>query len=118
MTRPGGWLIRGCTPQGTTSSGKQLLRFKPGAFAVGAPVLPLVFSFPYRRFNIAYTSGVMWLHALRFLTQVLPGALLCSYGLSTVVWRVNLALSCQALGSDLRSGPAVRSAVARPEWAG
>eukprot|EP00240_Pyramimonas_obovata_P004090 CAMPEP_0118937438 /NCGR_PEP_ID=MMETSP1169-20130426/22749_1 /TAXON_ID=36882 /ORGANISM="Pyramimonas obovata, Strain CCMP722" /LENGTH=363 /DNA_ID=CAMNT_0006881065 /DNA_START=80 /DNA_END=1167 /DNA_ORIENTATION=+ len=58
-------------PEGTTSSGSQLLRFKPGAFVGGNPVLPVVLTFPYQRFNIAFTETIMWMHALRLLTQVL-----------------------------------------------
>eukprot|EP00242_Pyramimonas_sp_CCMP2087_P009895 CAMPEP_0198200788 /NCGR_PEP_ID=MMETSP1445-20131203/3727_1 /TAXON_ID=36898 /ORGANISM="Pyramimonas sp., Strain CCMP2087" /LENGTH=292 /DNA_ID=CAMNT_0043870935 /DNA_START=467 /DNA_END=1345 /DNA_ORIENTATION=+ len=57
-------------PEGTTSSGKQLLRFKPGAFVSGNPVLPVLLKFPYTNFNVAYTNYPTLLHLLRFLTQV------------------------------------------------
>ena len=33
-------------PEGTTTSGKQIIQFKKGAFTPGLPVLPIVFKYP------------------------------------------------------------------------
>jgi len=40
-------------PEGTTSNGTCLLKFKPGAFQPGYPVQPICLKYPYRYFNVA-----------------------------------------------------------------
>lgn len=36
-----GWPLTAIAPEGMTSNGKQLLKFKSGAFVFGVPVLPV-----------------------------------------------------------------------------
>ena len=56
-------------PEGTTSSGHQLLLFKRGAFVPGAPVKPAIIRYPYEHFNPAWESMTAPAHLFRLLTQ-------------------------------------------------
>lgn len=43
-------------PEGTTSNGSCLLKFRSGGFITGTPIKPVVISFPFKRFSVAYES--------------------------------------------------------------
>jgi hypothetical protein len=60
--------------QGTTTNGKQLIKFKTGAFATGRPVQPVLLRFPFRHLNPAYTNcNGLW-HFFRHMTQLVNWA--------------------------------------------
>ncbi|GHP03582.1 hypothetical protein PPROV_000233700 [Pycnococcus provasolii] len=42
-------------PEGTTTNGRTVVRFKRGAFVAGVPVLPVVIRYPCKNYNIAWT---------------------------------------------------------------
>lgn len=56
-------------PEGTTSSGDYLLKFKRGAFVPGTPVKMAVLRYPFQQFNPAFDSMTGPQHIFRFLTQ-------------------------------------------------
>ena len=56
-------------PEGTTSNGSCLLRFKTGVFACGVPVHPIVIQYDWKRFSPAFESIFFPVHALRLLAE-------------------------------------------------
>jgi len=56
-------------PEGTTSNGASLLRFRTGAFVPAETVLPVLVSYPHRRFSPAYESIYTSAFAVRTLSQ-------------------------------------------------
>ena len=46
----------GMFPEGTTSNGTSIVNFRSGAFVAGAPVVPVVFKYPYRFFDPVFSS--------------------------------------------------------------
>ncbi|KNA17931.1 hypothetical protein SOVF_075300 [Spinacia oleracea] len=56
-------------PEGTTTNGNFLLPFKTGAFIAGAPVLPVILRYPYRRFSPAWDSISGVRHVILLLCQ-------------------------------------------------
>jgi 1-acyl-sn-glycerol-3-phosphate acyltransferase len=54
-------------PEGTTHSGRTLLKFFSGAFEGGGPVQPVLLSYPYTYFHAACFGGGMAEHVLRLL---------------------------------------------------
>ena len=56
-------------PEGTTSNGSCLLRFKTGVFAGGMPVHPVVVKYDGRRFSPAFESILFPVHTLRMLAE-------------------------------------------------
>ena len=59
-----------CTfPEGTTSNGKYLLKFRRGAFVLGEPVKPVVIKFPSKNFSPCWESIKAPYHLFRVLTQ-------------------------------------------------
>lgn len=56
-------------PEGTTSNGSCLLRFKTGVFAGGMPVHPVVVNYDCRRFSPAFESILFPVHTLRMLAE-------------------------------------------------
>ena len=57
-------------PEGTLSNGSCLLKFRTGAFAAMAPVLPVVLRYPFRHHNPAWTLDVTpFVKVFRILTQ-------------------------------------------------
>uniref|UniRef100_A0A1D1XPE0 Lysophosphatidylcholine acyltransferase 1 n=1 Tax=Anthurium amnicola TaxID=1678845 RepID=A0A1D1XPE0_9ARAE len=56
-------------PEGTTTNGDFLLPFKTGAFLGKAPVLPVILSYPYRRFSPAWDSISGVRHVILLLCQ-------------------------------------------------
>lgn len=56
-------------PEGTTSNGSCLLRFKTGVFAGGMPVHPVIVKYDCRRFSPAFESILFPVHTLRMLAE-------------------------------------------------
>ncbi|CAM9686284.1 unnamed protein product [Ectocarpus sp. 6 AP-2014] len=56
-------------PEGTTSNGSCLLRFKTGVFAGGVPVHPVTVKYEARRFSPAFESIYFPVHAFRSLAE-------------------------------------------------
>lgn len=56
-------------PEGTTSNGSCLLRFKTGVFAGGVPVYPVTVQYDFRRFSPAFESIYFPVHAFRTLAE-------------------------------------------------
>eukprot|EP01023_Acetabularia_acetabulum_P021735 TRINITY_DN2146_c1_g1_i1.p1 TRINITY_DN2146_c1_g1~~TRINITY_DN2146_c1_g1_i1.p1 ORF type:complete len:375 (-),score=43.11 TRINITY_DN2146_c1_g1_i1:302-1426(-) len=56
-------------PEGTTSSGKQLLQFRKGAFVIGAPVLPVCLKYNVNNVNPGWTITNVPLQAIRLMAQ-------------------------------------------------
>jgi 1-acyl-sn-glycerol-3-phosphate acyltransferase len=54
-------------PEGTSHSGRAVLRFFAGAFEAGAPVQPVVIEYPSRYFNAAFFRAAPHVHLLRLL---------------------------------------------------
>jgi len=44
-------------PEGSLSCNRSIFKFKPGAFAPGKPVQPIVHKFPYKYFNPTWTGA-------------------------------------------------------------
>eukprot|EP01119_Soliformovum_irregulare_P004321 TRINITY_DN15322_c0_g1_i1.p1 TRINITY_DN15322_c0_g1~~TRINITY_DN15322_c0_g1_i1.p1 ORF type:complete len:435 (-),score=120.43 TRINITY_DN15322_c0_g1_i1:259-1563(-) len=63
-------------PEGTTTNGKALIFFKPGAFVPGLPVQPVCIRYPYKHFNPAWITGgpSIYLIVLRASTQLINHA--------------------------------------------
>ena len=58
-------------PEGTTTSGHQMIRFHLGAFRSGAPIQPIVLRFPYEYFNFGWTTSIAaWKYFLIHWTQL------------------------------------------------
>lgn len=58
-------------PEGTTSNGRHLLKFRRGAFVPGAPVKPVIISYPHTWFDPAWESITGPAHLFRLLTQLI-----------------------------------------------
>jgi len=56
-------------PEGTTSNGKQLIRFHTGGFLSGLPVKPVILRYPHKHFSPAWESISAFKHLFRLLTQ-------------------------------------------------
>ncbi|CAN0370832.1 unnamed protein product, partial [Ectocarpus sp. 12 AP-2014] len=56
-------------PEGTTSNGSCVLRFKTGVFAGGVPVHPVTVKYEARRFSPAFESIYFPVHAFRSLAE-------------------------------------------------
>jgi len=56
-------------PEGTTSNGSCLLKFRTGAFVTGSPVQPILIQFPFRHFSPAYESIYTSVTLFRTLCQ-------------------------------------------------
>ena len=56
-------------PEGTTTNGTCLIRFRTGAFVAGVPVQPVVVRLPFRHFSPTYESIYTWVFVLRMLSQ-------------------------------------------------
>jgi len=54
-------------PEGTTHSGRTLVKFFSGAFEGGGPVQPVLLSYPYTHFHAAFFGAGMGEHVLRLL---------------------------------------------------
>ncbi|GAA6070696.1 lysophospholipid acyltransferase LPCAT4 isoform X1 [Tachysurus ichikawai] len=52
-------------PEGTTTNGQVLIKFKPGAFLAGVPVQPVLLHYPNKIDAVRWTwKGVSWLQCL------------------------------------------------------
>ncbi|XP_043101061.1 lysophospholipid acyltransferase LPCAT4-like [Puntigrus tetrazona] len=52
-------------PEGTTTNGRALIKFKPGAFLAGVPVQPVLLRYPGEPDTVRWTwKGLTWLGAL------------------------------------------------------
>eukprot|EP00792_Barthelona_sp_PAP020_P012413 TRINITY_DN7083_c0_g1_i1.p1 TRINITY_DN7083_c0_g1~~TRINITY_DN7083_c0_g1_i1.p1 ORF type:complete len:357 (+),score=86.83 TRINITY_DN7083_c0_g1_i1:253-1323(+) len=51
-----GWSPLAIFPEGTTTNGFQLIKFKKGAFVSGAPVQPVILKYPFKHTNIAWDT--------------------------------------------------------------
>ena len=56
-------------PEGTTTNGQFLLRFRTGAFVSGLPVQPVVLAYPNAYFSLAYETIRGWRFLLGLLSQ-------------------------------------------------
>ncbi|KAK2913220.1 hypothetical protein Q8A67_001619 [Cirrhinus molitorella] len=57
-------------PEGTTTNGRALIKFKPGAFLAGVPVQPVLLHYPGELDTVRWTwKGLSWLGALWHTTS-------------------------------------------------
>ncbi|XP_069044812.1 lysophospholipid acyltransferase LPCAT4-like [Lepisosteus oculatus] len=76
LTSQGAWPQVLIFPEGTTTSGRALLRFKPGAFVAGVPVQPVLLHYPNQLDTVRWTwkglswTQVMWYTASQLYTNV------------------------------------------------
>ncbi len=59
----------GMFPEGTTSNGTSILKFRTGAFVAGTPVVPMVFKYPYCSWDMPFSSVSLKWHILGTLAQ-------------------------------------------------
>ncbi|XP_060720278.1 lysophospholipid acyltransferase LPCAT4 [Tachysurus vachellii] len=65
LTSNGYWPQMLMFPEGTTTNGQVLIKFKPGAFLAGVPVQPVLLHYPNKIDAVRWTwKGVSWLHCL------------------------------------------------------
>jgi lysophosphatidylcholine acyltransferase/lyso-PAF acetyltransferase len=66
-------------PEGSLNCNRSILKFKPGAFAPGKPVQPVVHKFPYKYFNPTWTGDsyggfgfdkILYLNCCQFWNRV------------------------------------------------
>ncbi|MBN3308604.1 LPCT4 acyltransferase, partial [Amia calva] len=59
-------------PEGTTTNGKALIKFKTGAFVAGVPVQPVLLHYPNTLDTVRWTwKGISWIQALWYTTSQL-----------------------------------------------
>ncbi|KAK7910463.1 hypothetical protein WMY93_015147 [Mugilogobius chulae] len=65
LTSNGYWPQMLMFPEGTTTNGKALIKFKPGAFLAGVPVQPVLLRYPNKLDTVRWTfKGTTWLECL------------------------------------------------------
>lgn len=65
LTSKGYWPQMLMFPEGTTTNGRALIKFKPGAFLAGVPVQPVLLRYPNKLDTVRWTyKGVSWTEAL------------------------------------------------------
>ncbi|XP_077401798.1 lysophospholipid acyltransferase LPCAT4 isoform X2 [Vanacampus margaritifer] len=65
ITSNGYWPQMLMFPEGTTTNGKTLIKFKPGAFLCGVPVQPVLLRYPNKLDTVRWTHrGTTWVEAL------------------------------------------------------
>ncbi|XP_059211437.1 lysophospholipid acyltransferase LPCAT4 [Centropristis striata] len=65
LTSDGYWPQMLIWPEGTTTNGSALIKFKPGAFVAGVPVQPVLLRYPNQLDTVRWTyKGTSWLEAL------------------------------------------------------
>ncbi|XP_028993638.1 lysophospholipid acyltransferase LPCAT4 isoform X1 [Betta splendens] len=65
LTSNGYWPQMLMFPEGTTTNGKVLIKFKPGAFLAGVPVQPVLLHYPNKLDTVRWTyRGTTWTEAL------------------------------------------------------
>ncbi|XP_074517946.1 lysophospholipid acyltransferase LPCAT4 [Halichoeres trimaculatus] len=72
LTSGGYWPQMLMFPEGTTTNGSALIKFKPGAFLVGVPVQPVLLRYPNELDTVRWTyKGTAWYEALWHTTSQL-----------------------------------------------
>lgn len=70
LTSNGYWPQMLMFPEGTTTNGSALIRFKPGAFLAGVPVQPVLLRYPNKLDTVRWTyKGTSWIKALWHTTS-------------------------------------------------
>ncbi|KAG7314100.1 hypothetical protein KOW79_022596 [Hemibagrus wyckioides] len=65
LTSNGYWPQMLMFPEGTTTNGRVLIKFKPGAFLAGVPVQPVLLHYPNKTDTVRWTwKGASWLDCL------------------------------------------------------
>ncbi|XP_057193595.1 lysophospholipid acyltransferase LPCAT4-like [Triplophysa rosa] len=65
ITSDGRWPQMLMFPEGTTTNGRVLIKFKPGAFLAGVPVQPVLLHYPNNSDTVRWTwKGTTWFEAL------------------------------------------------------
>ncbi|XP_023202128.1 lysophospholipid acyltransferase LPCAT4 [Xiphophorus maculatus] len=65
LTSKGYWPQMLMFPEGTTTNGRALIKFKPGAFLAGVPVQPVLLRYPNKVDTVRWTyKGASWTEAL------------------------------------------------------
>ncbi|XP_076580704.1 lysophospholipid acyltransferase LPCAT4 [Chaetodon auriga] len=72
LTSDGYWPQMLMFPEGTTTNGSALIKFKPGAFLAGVPVQPVLLRYPNKLDTVRWTyKGTTWVEALWHTTSQL-----------------------------------------------
>ncbi|KAM3590250.1 uncharacterized protein V6R79_006543 [Siganus canaliculatus] len=72
LTSNGYWPQMLMFPEGTTTNGSALIKFKPGAFLAGVPVQPVLLRYPNKLDTMRWTfEGTSWVEALWHTTSQL-----------------------------------------------
>ncbi|KAM9836978.1 lysophospholipid acyltransferase LPCAT4 isoform 2-T2 [Aulostomus maculatus] len=72
LTSNGFWPQMLMFPEGTTTNGSALIKFKPGAFLSGVPVQPVLLRYPNKLDTVRWTyKGTTWFEALWHTTSQL-----------------------------------------------
>ncbi|XP_076846850.1 lysophospholipid acyltransferase LPCAT4 [Brachyhypopomus gauderio] len=72
LTSNGYWPQMLMFPEGTTTNGQALIKFKPGAFLAGVPVQPVLLRYPNRVDTVRWTwKGISWLQCLWYTASQL-----------------------------------------------
>ncbi|XP_016383713.1 lysophospholipid acyltransferase LPCAT4 [Sinocyclocheilus rhinocerous] len=70
VTSDGRWPQMLMFPEGTTTNGRALIKFKPGAFLAGVPVQPVLLHYPGEPDTVRWTwKGLTWLGTLWHTTS-------------------------------------------------
>ncbi|XP_070786076.1 lysophospholipid acyltransferase LPCAT4 [Enoplosus armatus] len=70
LTSNGYWPQMLMFPEGTTTNGTTLIKFKPGAFLAGVPVQPVLLRYPNKLDTVRWTyKGTAWFEALWHTTS-------------------------------------------------
>ncbi|XP_042368558.1 lysophospholipid acyltransferase LPCAT4 [Plectropomus leopardus] len=70
LTSNGYWPQMLMFPEGTTTNGSALIKFKPGAFLAGVPVQPVLLHYPNKLDTVRWTyKGTTWVEALWHTTS-------------------------------------------------
>ncbi|XP_063042386.1 lysophospholipid acyltransferase LPCAT4 [Engraulis encrasicolus] len=76
VTSNGHWPQMLMFPEGTTTNGSALIKFKPGAFLAGVPVQPVLLHYPNKLDTVRWTwKGTSWLQSLWHTTSQLYSSL-------------------------------------------
>ncbi|XP_029931678.1 lysophospholipid acyltransferase LPCAT4 isoform X2 [Myripristis murdjan] len=72
VTSNGYWPQMLMFPEGTTTNGSALIKFKPGAFLAGVPIQPVLLHYPNKLDTVRWTyKGTTWVEALWHTTSQL-----------------------------------------------
>ncbi|KAF7653566.1 hypothetical protein LDENG_00081420 [Lucifuga dentata] len=80
LTSNGYWPQMLMFPEGTTTNGTALIKFKPGAFLAGVPVQPVLLHYPNKLDTVRWTyKGTSWMESLYHTTSQLYTNLTVEY---------------------------------------